>query len=118
LLTGNIRRGADLKLRHFGLDSYFEFGAFGEDAMDRNRLGPIALQRAREHLKKDFHIGFTWIIGDTPRDIACARALGCKVMAVATGRHSIDELARHHPEAVVSDLRDRDAIIQQLNASP
>ncbi len=114
LLTGNVKRGAYIKLGHYGLDGFFEFGAFGDDSSDRNRLGPIALDRAREHLKKDFHLESTWVIGDTPRDIQCARVLGCKVLAVATGRFSVEQLRAHAPEIVVADLSGRDALINEL----
>ncbi len=114
LLTGNIQRGAFAKLRHYQLDQYFEFGAFGDDSPDRNRLGPVALERARTILKKDFHINFTWVIGDTPKDIACGRALGCKVLAVATSRYPLLELERHKPDLAVANLSDVQKIIHRL----
>ncbi len=114
LLTGNVRKGASIKLGHYSLNHFFEFGAFGDDSPDRNKLGPIALERGREHLKKDFHLEFTWVIGDTPRDIDCARALGCKVIAVATGRYRVEELQRHEPNLALPDLSNKAAIITQL----
>jgi len=114
LLTGNIRRGAEIKLSHHGLMPYFEFGAFGDDSSDRNLLGPIVLERARSWLKKDFHLGYTWVIGDTPRDIACGRALGCRVLAVATGGYSFQELQAARPDAVLSNLSKRDKVIALL----
>lgn len=114
LLTGNVKKGAFFKLTHFGLDPYFEFGAFGDDSMDRNQLGPIALERARTQLNKDFHIHFTWVIGDTPRDIHCAQALGCKALAVGTGRYSVKALEAHKPDRVVSNLSDYSSIIRYL----
>ena len=82
--------------------------------MDRNQLGPIALERARTRLNKDFHIHFTWVIGDTPRDIHCARSLGCKVLAVGTGRYSVKALKAHKPDRVVSNLSDYSSIIRYL----
>jgi phosphoglycolate phosphatase-like HAD superfamily hydrolase len=114
LLTGNVSAGAHLKLKHYGLDRFFEFGAYGDDSGDRNKLGPLALERARAHLKKDFHIRFTWVIGDTPHDVTCARALGCKALAVATGKHSVRTLQDCHPDAVFSDLSDRARVINRL----
>ncbi len=111
LLTGNTKKGAQLKLKHYGLDEFFEFGAFSDDSPNRNHLGPIVLERARTRLKKDFHLQSTWVIGDTPHDIACGRALGCKVLAVATGRHSLDELKSHSPNLAVADLSDFQEII-------
>lgn len=116
LLTGNVKRGAFYKLAHYELDSYFEFGAFGDDSSDRNLLGPIALERARTILKKDFHLEFTWVLGDTPRDIQCARALGCKVLAVATGRFSVAQLQAFEPDLVFPNLLTKDEIIRQLSA--
>jgi phosphoglycolate phosphatase len=114
LLTGNLQRGAFLKLKHYQLDSYFEFGAFSDDSHDRNKLGPIALERARKHLNKDFHIEYTWVIGDTPKDIACGRALGCKVAAVATGRYTVEQLETHQPDLLYQDLSDYQKVISDL----
>jgi phosphoglycolate phosphatase-like HAD superfamily hydrolase len=114
LLTGNVQRGAQIKLKHFRLDPFFEFGAFGDDSADRNKLGPIALERSRSRLNKDFHVEFTWVIGDTPRDIACARSLGCKVLAVATGRWSIGHLQAHQPDLLFPTLTDHQAVVAQL----
>lgn len=114
LLTGNVKRGAFLKLKHYGLDRFFEFGAFGDDSPDRNKLGPIALERARILLKKNFHIEYTWVIGDTPHDIRCARVLGCKVLAVATGRFSMEQLQTHHPDLALADLSQTHKIVDRL----
>jgi phosphoglycolate phosphatase len=116
LLTGNVKKGAFLKLNHYKLESYFEFGAFGDDSPERNKLGPIALERARNLLNKDFHIRYTWVIGDTPKDIACARALGCKVLAVATGRYSVEELQKFEPDLVFSNLSDCQKVIDGLES--
>ncbi len=114
LLTGNVKKGAYLKLEYYKLDSFFEFGAFGDDSMDRNQLGPVVLERARIQLSKDFRIESTWIIGDTPRDVACARALGCKVLAVATGRYSVAQLQVYQPDAVFPDLSRIHEVIAHL----
>lgn len=104
LLTGNIAGGAASKVRHYGLASYFAFGAYGCDDSDRNRLGPIALHRATAHTGRDFTPQETWIIGDTPKDIACARAIGAHCLAVATGRFSAEELEACDPDRVVESL--------------
>lgn len=85
LLTGNIEGGARAKMEHYGLNHHFAFGAYGCDHHDRNRLGPVALERAAAHAGRDFAPEETLIIGDTPKDIACARALGARCLAVATG---------------------------------
>lgn len=117
ILTGNIERGARLKLTHYQLEIFFEFGAFGDDSADRNQLGPIALKRARAHLRKDFNLHFTWVIGDTPQDVTCARALGCRMLAVATGQHTAAELERCGPDVTLPDLSDRDRVIAVLTGA-
>lgn len=109
LLTGNVRRGAQVKLTHHALWDHFAFGAFGDDAELRNELGPHALRRARDHTGTEFSPEHVWIIGDTTHDIACARAIGARVVAVATGSQSLDELAAHRPDALLPDLGDTDA---------
>ena len=104
LLTGNIAGGAASKVRHFGIDSYFAFGAYGSDHHDRNRLGPIALERASIHAGRNFTATETWVIGDTPKDIACAHAIGARCLAVATGCFTAAELKAHGADRVVESL--------------
>ena len=112
ILTGNVRRGAQTKLAHHGLWDHFAFGAFGDDSELRNELGPHALRRARAHTGADFALDRVWIIGDTAHDIACARALGARVLAVATGSHALDALAAHRPDALLPDLADTAAVLR------
>jgi phosphoglycolate phosphatase-like HAD superfamily hydrolase len=114
LLTGNMRVGARAKLEHHRLWSTFAFGAFADDSEDRNELGPHALRRAREHHGVEFRPDQTWIIGDTPHDIACGRAIGARTLAVATGGSTLAELQRHGPTAAVADLSDTAAIVRLL----
>lgn len=104
LLTGNIAEGAAVKMRHYGLAHYFQFGAYGSDHEDRNQLGPIALQRAALHAGRNFTAEETWVIGDTPKDIACAHAIGARCLAVATGRFSAAELEAYGADRVVESL--------------
>ena len=104
LLTGNAAAGAAAKMRHFGLAGHFPFGAYGCDHADRNLLGPIALERASAHAGRSFSPGETWVIGDTPKDIACAHAIGARCLAVATGGFSVDELAAYGADQVVESL--------------
>jgi phosphoglycolate phosphatase-like HAD superfamily hydrolase len=104
LLTGNTRIGAYLKTKHFGLDHYFPYGAYGDDFADRNLLGPVALSRAQEHHGKPFSAESTLVIGDTPKDIACAHAMGARCLAVATGAYSKDALQAHGADWVVASL--------------
>src|SRR5881398_4235027 len=106
LLTGNVSRGARLKLEHYGVWHFFEFGAFADDHRDRNQLGRFARARAKEKHACEFATSEIDVIGDTPRDIACGRALGARTIAVATGRWARDELAKHQPDFLIDDLSD------------
>jgi phosphoglycolate phosphatase len=106
LLTGNIAGGAAAKMRHFGLDHFFPFGGYGCDFADRNKLGPVAAARATAHTGRAFHPEEIVVIGDTPKDIACAKALGSPCIAVATGRFSVEELRQHAPHRVIASLEE------------
>ena len=114
LLTGNIKRTAYLKLDAVGLGGYFAFGAFGSDDGDRNALPPVARRRAETVLNEPVAFQDTVIIGDTPRDISCGRAHGCRTVAVATGSFDVDALAAHTPDIVLPDLEDMDAALAAL----
>src|SRR5207249_1889614 len=80
------------------------FGAFADDHRDRNRLGPFARARAYERHGREFAASEIDVIGDTPRDIACGKALGARTVAVATGTWSRDRLAEYHPDFLIDDL--------------
>ena len=110
LLTGNIARGAWGKLDYYGLSDYFAFGAFGDDHRDRNQLGAFALERAATHSGRSFHAEQTVVIGDTPKDIACGKAMGAITLAVATGGFTVDELAAFDPDHVVEDLESPEVV--------
>ncbi len=105
LLTGNIRRGAEIKLRHYNLWKSFAFGGFADDHEERDQIAAIAKQRGEEVLKTKLRGEEVLVIGDTPLDIRCARAIGAKVLAVATGGSKLDELHAHKPDWAVEDLR-------------
>ncbi len=106
LLTGNLARGADVKIKHHKIGQYFSFGAFGDDHYDRNSLGPIALKRAELATGYPFKAEDTIIVGDTIRDIDCAKSLGCRVLAVATGAVSMDHLKAQGADLVLSSIGD------------
>jgi phosphoglycolate phosphatase-like HAD superfamily hydrolase len=106
LLTGNLERGAELKLTHYGLWNYFEFGAYADDHHDRNELGVFARTRAKEKHGIEFAAEDIIVLGDTPHDVACARAIGAKAVAIATGRHTREELAACNPDFLFDDLSD------------
>ncbi|HEY6071442.1 MAG TPA: HAD family hydrolase [Chthoniobacterales bacterium] len=114
LLTGNLSRGAQLKLDHYGVWHFFEFGAFADDHHDRNELGAFARARAKEKHGREFSSDEIDVIGDTPRDIACGKALGARTIAVATGTWSREKLAQHNPDYLIDDLSDVDRLIHTL----
>jgi phosphoglycolate phosphatase-like HAD superfamily hydrolase len=111
LLTGNLRRGAQLKLERFGLWHYFQFGAFADDHADRNELGAFARSRAKEKHGAEFAVADIDVIGDTGHDIACGKAFGARTIAVATGSWSRERLAEHEPDFLFDDLSDVDSVI-------
>jgi len=104
LLTGNIKLGAEIKLRRFGLWEYFEFGGFADDHEDRNHIAAAALARGRRVLGRDLQPQEIVVVGDTPFDIHCGKFIGAKVLAVATGGAKLDELRKHSPDWAVEDL--------------
>lgn len=114
LLTGNLCRGAELKLRHYGLWHYFEFGAYADDHHMRNELGNFATARAREKHGVEFPPSQVFVLGDTPHDIDCGRAFGARTVAIATGRFTRDELAAHKPDFLFDDLADLPAVLSAL----
>lgn len=111
LLTGNMRRGAQVKLAHHGLWDHFPFGAFADDSEHRNDLGPHALLRARAHHGVEFAAANVWIIGDTPHDIACGKIIGAKTLALATGGYSLERLHEHQPTVVLENLADTEQVL-------
>jgi phosphoglycolate phosphatase len=106
LLTGNVRAGAKVKLGHFGLFEHFSFGGFGDDHFDRDDVAREALAAVRTHMHPRAAPDRIWVIGDTPLDVRCARAIGANAVAVATGLHSVDELTAAGPDLVLRDLSD------------
>ena len=109
LLTGNIERGARLKLDPAGLNPYFPFGAFGDDHPDRYRLPAIAVARAREATGRDFHGASVVIIGDSVHDVGCGRSFGARAIAVATGPTPAEKLRAERPDALFADFSDVEA---------
>ncbi len=114
LLTGNLLRGAELKLEHYRLWHFFEFGAFADDHHERNQLGPVAMERARTARGHPFEPANIFIVGDTPHDIACARAIGAVAVAVATGGYTREDLAAHTPDHLFDDLGDPPKVLATL----
>lgn len=115
LLTGNLQRGAELKLVHYGIWEYFEFGAFADDHHDRNELGRFAQLRARDRHGVDFPAASIYVLGDTPHDVTCARAVGAKAIAIATGNYTLEQLQGCGADVVFSDLSDIEAVLKALD---
>jgi phosphoglycolate phosphatase len=105
LLTGNIRLGAEIKLRHFNLWDVFQTGGFANDHEDRDQIAAVARQRGSRILGEELAGDKVLVIGDTPLDIRCARAIGAKALAVATGGAKLEDLRMRQPNWAVPDLR-------------
>jgi|SRR5215510_14534596 len=115
LLTGNVEKLAEAKLRVAGIWHYFRGrGAFGSDDEERDHLPAIASQRINDHLGIALPPDRFIIVGDTPRDISCARHFGARAVAVASGMHTVDQLREFSPDAVLSDLSATDSVVQLL----
>ena len=114
LLTGNLERGARIKLEPFGLNRYFPGGGFGSDDAERREVA----RRAHRKLSRLFGIPFepaqVVVVGDTEHDVRCARANGFRAVAVDSGWVPRDELERERPDALLSDLSDLDAAMGAL----
>lgn len=106
LLTGNVRAGAKVKLGFFGLHDYFAFGGYGDHHLDRDDVAREALSEVRRQFNGSVDPERIWVIGDTPLDVRCARAIGARAVAVATGWHRADELAEYAPDLLLADLSD------------
>jgi phosphoglycolate phosphatase-like HAD superfamily hydrolase len=117
LLTGNAEQTAALKLAAAGLDpTQFRAGAYGSDHADRNQLTAIAMWRASDCAGYPFDGANTVVVGDTPADIACARAGGATAVAVASGRYSLASLAQYQPDHLLENLADTAAVLEILTA--
>ena len=114
VLTGNTTRMAALKLRHFGIERRFALGAFGEEAATRDDLARLAVRRIGERF--GVPPARCIVIGDTPHDIACARAAGAHVVAVAAGFSTRVELEAHAPDLALDDLTDSGALLDWARA--
>jgi phosphoglycolate phosphatase-like HAD superfamily hydrolase len=108
LLTGNIRLGAEIKLRHFGLWDLFETGAFADDHEERDQIARIAMERGTRVLDEALQGDEVLVIGDTPLDVKCGRAIGARVLAVATGGTTFEDLLATKADWIARDLREVD----------
>lgn len=113
LLTGNMRAGAGAKLRCYGLDGYFDTGGVGDDGFDRVAIGRVALDRVAA-VAGPLDLDRVFLVGDSPYDVACAKVLGMRMIAVATGGHAAAELDVDAPWWVLPRLPGPDEFALRL----
>lgn len=117
LLTGNYEQGARHKLEHFGLDHYFDFGAYGDFHADRNDVAHEALKQIQQrHSAETLADAVIWVIGDTPSDILCARAIDAHVIAVATGVYPLEDLQNCEPDYLFDHFEEPDELLSLFPA--
>jgi phosphoglycolate phosphatase-like HAD superfamily hydrolase len=116
LLTGNFQAGAQIKLGHYRLHQFFPFGGFGDRHLCRNAVAQEAAQAARGHLGPPNGACDFWVIGDTPLDIRCARAIGARAVAVATGWHTLEQLAAEQPDDLLPDLEHFSSLLERIRS--
>ena len=114
LLTGNVRRGAELKLTQYGLWSYFKFGGFGDRHADRDAVAAEALAESRRHAPTATKPDRVGVIGDTPMDVTWARHIGARSVAVATGSFQREALEAYDPDVLLNDLGDVQPLLDRL----
>ena len=119
LLTGNLADGAHAKLTAAGIDpGQFRIGAYGSDHERRADLPAVAQRRAREQLALDIPGKDVVVIGDTPADLHCGRSIGARAIGVATGHFTVEELRKHAPSAVFSDLSQTQDVVAAILGEP
>lgn len=116
LLTGNLEQGARIKLEPFSLNHYFAFGAYGSDEEERNLLLPVAVRKFVQIRSAPIFYADCILIGDTPRDVECAKVHGAHCLAVATGPYSMEALYRAKAGMVVGDLFNTDLVIDWIRS--
>ena len=117
LLTGNYTRAVPIKLRAVGIDmEWFSVTAFGDEAASRAGLVALAMDKYQSIYGQRVKNQWVVVIGDTPRDVACAKAHGCVSFAVATGSYRIDDLRKAGADVVVKDLSDSNPLIDLIDS--
>ncbi len=112
LLTGNTHASAPVKLRAARIDpAWFPIGAYGDEAPQRDRLAQLALKRASEWRGQEFARERVFVIGDTPADIACARAIQARAIAITTGYSPREDLVAAAPDQLVDSFHELGALL-------
>ena len=114
LETGNFREAAFIKLRRFGLDTYFDEGGFGGDHMDRTQVVASAIAECQERSGRCYFPGEIFVVGDTPSDIIAGQENRVETLSVATGQFSIGELRNFNPSHILKDLSDTVGVLRLL----
>jgi phosphoglycolate phosphatase-like HAD superfamily hydrolase len=116
LLTGNVRAGAQIKLGHFGLADHFALGGYGDVHHDRADVAREALAEVRR-MRGPVEASRVWVVGDTPHDVRCARAIGAHAVAVLTGWHGRAELTACRPDLLLDDLSNPEPLLKCWEAA-
>ena len=114
LLTGNVERGARMKLERFKLNHHFPLGAYGSDSASRLDLPHVAKLRADKHFKTTFEPREIVVIGDSIFDVLCAKHYGAVSLAVNSGRTTKEELEAHSPDHLFATLADTESVIKAI----
>ncbi len=117
LLTGNFRAAAKIKLEHYSIDQHFAYGGYGDHHHDRDDVARVAYAEACRHLAREVDPKAICVIGDTPSDVKCARAIGARAIAVATGMYTVDELAQSQPDELYEDFSSPELFLARLDQS-
>ena len=117
LLTGNTQQAAKIKLSHFGIYHHFEFGGFGDHEPLRDDAARAAYRVSQQYLNRNIESSRVVVIGDTPSDVKCARAIDARAIAVTTGKYSRDELSSTEPDAILDGLTETAAVIDLIRGA-
>lgn len=114
LLTGNIEQGALAKLAHFQIDRYFAFGGYGDHHETRDDIARECLSKAEAHVGRRFHGQQIFVIGDTPHDVTCSRAIGARCIAVCTGYAPRESLVAAEPDVLIDDMSETEWLVDLI----
>jgi len=114
LLTGNFEHGARIKLEHYALDEFFEFGGYGDHHADRDDIARDVFRVLQSRHGDDIDTDRVWVIGDTPHDVQCGRAIGARVAAVGTGMFALETLAESQPDHLFEDFSEYERLLAML----